>query len=210
MPHTVLLVGGDGSALEGVKRALRDQTHHVLVAESAAAAFEALAGTPVDAIVVDTEAPGVPGSDFLRRVEEAAPTSVRLVVAGEPSLAAIMRAVDEGQVHRFFLRPCNAVDVAVTVRHGLERRDLLAESRRLLQAVRRQAAVLEELDREVRGLDRHSRDPAGQVALSDVPSEPAALLAALESELDATEQRLREQEREMRRRSERGGTSPRP
>jgi response regulator RpfG family c-di-GMP phosphodiesterase len=182
----------------------------VLVAESAAAAFEALAGTPVDAIVVDAEAPGAPGSDVLRRLEEAAPTSVRLVVAVESSLGAVARAVDEGQVHRFFLRPCNAVDVVVTIRHALERRDLLAESRRLLQAVRRQAAVLEELDREVRGLGRQSRDPAGQAALADVPSDPAALLTALESELDATEQRLREQEREMRRRSERGASSPRP
>lgn len=208
MPYTILLV--EGGALAGVRRALRDASHHVLVAESAAAAFEALAGTPVDAVVLDTEAPGAPGSDVLGRLQEAAPTSVRLVVAVESSLAAVTRAVDEGQVHRFFLRPCSAVDVVVTIRHALERRDLLAESRRLLQAVRRQAAVLEELDREVRGLGRRSRDPAGQVALADVPSDPAALLAALESELEATEQRLREQEREMRRRSERGAPSPRP
>jgi DNA-binding NtrC family response regulator len=207
VPYTVLLV--DGGALAGVRRALRDAVHHVLVAESAGAAFEALAGTPVDAVVLDLEAPGAPGSDVLRRLDEAAPTSVRLVLAVEASLPVVMRAVDDGQVHRFFLRPCNAQDVAVTIRHALERRDLLAESRRLLQAVRRQAAVLEELDREVRGLGRRSRDPAGQVALADVPSEPAALLAALESELDATEQRLREQEREMRQRSERGGAHPR-
>ena len=202
MQHTVLLVAGEAGALDGLRRALRAESCHVVVAESATAAFETIAGTPVDLIVADMEAPGVPGSEFLPRLAASAPTSVRLLLAREDALAALADAVDAGLADRFFLRPWNAVDLAVTVRQALERRDLLAESRRLLQAVRRQAAVMEELDREVRGLDRRSRDPAGQVALAEVPSDPAALLTALERELDATEERLREQEREMRRRSE--------
>jgi DNA-binding NtrC family response regulator len=200
--HTVLLVGDDASALDGLRRALRAESCHVVVAESATAAFEAVAGTPVDVIVADMEAPGVPGSEFLAQLASMAPTSVRLILAPNDALATVADAVDGGLAHRFFLRPWNAVDLAVTVRHALERRDLLAESRRLLHAVRRQAAVMEELDREVRGLDRRSRDPAGEVALTDVPSDPVELLTALERELDATEARLREQEREMRRRSE--------
>jgi DNA-binding NtrC family response regulator len=207
--HTVLLVGGDASALDGLRRALRAESCHVVVAESATAAFEAVAGTPVDVIVADMEAPGVPGSEFLAQVASAAPASVRLLLVREDEVAAAADAVDAGLAYRFFLHPWNAVDLAVTVRHALERRDLLAESRRLLQAVRRQAAVMEELDREVRGLDRRSRDPAGQVALTDVPSDPAELLTALERELDATEERLREQEREMRRRSEHGAPGAR-
>jgi DNA-binding NtrC family response regulator len=192
--HTVLVVDGDAAGQSGLRRALRGEPYVVLAAEDAPAGLRALEAHAADAVVADL---GV-----LDLVRERHPGTILIGLVAPSDLEAAMRAINRGEVHRFFVRPCAAEELALAVREGIQQRDLLVESRRLLHTVRRQTAVLDELEREVRGMAHGSRDPSGTVALADVPSDLDALLVALQAEVRAVDQRLREQEREIRRRSE--------
>jgi hypothetical protein len=124
------------------------------------------------------------------------------MITGETSLEVAVQAINEGQVYRFFTKPCNPIELATGIRQGLMHRALLLESRRLLHTVRRQSAAMEELEAAVRGITHVARDDSGAIVLSDVPRDLEALLAEVESELSVAEERLRERENEIRRRGE--------
>jgi DNA-binding NtrC family response regulator len=202
MHHTVLVVAEGPDLRADLHRVLPREAYCTLGAGSAAAALDTLASELVDVVVADAGPGGASGLDLLRRVQASHPRAVRLLLAAPGDHEAALAAVGEGLVHRSFAKPCHVVDLAVTIRQALCHAHLLAESRRLLHAVRRQSAVMEELEREVQGLAHGSRDPSGSIALSDVPSDPDRLLQELRTELELTDQRLRAQERELRRRSE--------
>jgi DNA-binding NtrC family response regulator len=194
MRHTVLLVDDDVSVLSGLRRALHREPYEVLVAESADAALARLAAFPVDVVISDESMPGMLGTELLAQSRIRYPETVRILLTGHSSLDVAIRAINEGEVYRFFTKPCNPVELAVTIRQALQQRELLRGSRRLLHAVRRQSAVIAELERQWEGLTRVERDHSGAILLSDVPTDTATLLEELQRELDTADQRLHERD----------------
>jgi DNA-binding NtrC family response regulator len=202
MAHSVLLVDDDPDVLCGLERVLRREPYAIRVAEHPAAAFQILARHPTDVVVSDEAMPGMSGTAFLARVQHEYPDTVRLILTGQASLEVAVRAINEGHVYRFFTKPCNPVELSVAIRQALQHRALLVESRRLLDTFRRQSAVMEELEHEVRGLTRVERDASGAVVVRDAPTDLEALLDEVQEELRAADERLRERERRIRRRVE--------
>jgi two-component system, probable response regulator PhcQ len=202
MGRTVLLVDDDANLLHAVSRALRKEPYTIKIATSASEALQLLEQCPVDVVVSDERMPGMTGTTFLARVQEQYPDTIRIMMTGETALEVAVQAINEGQVYRFFTKPCNPIELATGIRQGLMHRALLLESRRLLHTVRRQSAAMEELEAAVRGITHVARDDSGAIVLSDVPRDLEGLLAEVETELSAAEERLREREDEIRRRGE--------
>ncbi len=199
--HTVLVVGDDERLIGGLRVALQRARCHLVTVDEATAALRTLKEQAIDVVVCDERAPGVAGADFLAGLDAEHAGTVRIHLG---AWAGLDLPGDARLAGRRVLRPpCGAEEIALAIRQALVERDLLGESRRLLRTVRRQSAVIEQLERELQGLAPASRDPSGAVALSDVPTSPDALVDALQAELEAADRRLREHEREMRRRSER-------
>jgi len=122
MRPTVLLVDDDPRVLDGLTRVLHREPYRLLRAGSADEAAAILEREPVDVIVCDEQMPGMCGTEFLARVARNYPEVVRIVLTGEPSLEVALRAINEGRVARFFTKPCNEIDLALTIREALERR----------------------------------------------------------------------------------------
>jgi len=187
------LVDDDLNLLAGLRRTLRREPYEILVARGATEAFEVLGTKAIDVIVSDEAMPGMSGTDFLARVSLIYPETIRIILTGNATLDTAIRAINEGKVYRFLTKPCDPFDLAITIRQALEHRDLLVKSRHLLRALRQQAAVIQELEREARGITRVDRDESGAIVVNDPPTDPGQLLKDLESELQLTEQRLLEQ-----------------
>jgi two-component system probable response regulator PhcQ len=153
MPHTVLLVDDDPSVLSGLTRILHKEPYTILTAASAEEAAGILLARNADLLVCDEEMPGMSGTEFLSRVAEQYPHTVRIVLTGHPSLPAVLRAINEGRVYHFFTKPCNEIELAIAIRHALDEKDLLAKSRELLEVTRRQSLLIDEarLVRRLRG-----------------------------------------------------------
>ena len=165
-----------------LKRSLRRDPYEVLSAGSAQEGLEILAREPIDVVVSDEKMPGMSGSEFLGLVCRKYPHTVRMMLTGQASLEAAIRAINEGEVYRFFTKPCNDADLRVTIRHALQQRDLVRQSRRLLQVYQKQATALEELERENPGLTRLHTDGKGAIIVEEVEGDVEDLLRQMEEE----------------------------
>jgi two-component system probable response regulator PhcQ len=140
---TILLVDDEPNVTDALKRSMRNEPYELLSASSAAAAQKILAGRHVDVVVSDEQMPGMAGSEFLSWVRGEFPHTIRMILSGQATLAAAVRAINEGEVYRFFLKPCNAVDLIHTINQAVSHKRLEEQSRRLLKEFQRQAAILE-------------------------------------------------------------------
>jgi diguanylate cyclase (GGDEF)-like protein/PAS domain S-box-containing protein len=104
--RTLLLLDDEKNVLASLKRLLRRDNYHILTATSAAAALEILANQKVGVIVSDQLMPGsMTGVEFLRRVKELYPASVRMVLSDHTDLDSITDAINKGAIYRFLIKP---------------------------------------------------------------------------------------------------------
>src|SRR6202451_4562527 len=158
---TILLVDDEPHITDALSRHFAKKRFHVLKALSAAEAYQILERRRVDVVVSDERMPGEPGSGFLARVRERFPNTIRIILSGQASLDAAVRAINEGEVYRFFLKPCNPTDLIFTVQQALAHKRLEEQSRRLLREYQRQASTLARLEHQSRGLILLDTDEEG-------------------------------------------------
>jgi len=116
----VLLVDDEPDLLHALARTLRQQPYHVNTARSVAEAMEILKAHRVDLIVSDENMPGTCGTRFLSWVAKHFPSVTRIILTGQPTVPSVLRAINEVGVYRYFTKPCDVVELALTIRRGLE------------------------------------------------------------------------------------------
>lgn len=182
MSSKVLVVDDDQSLGNLLKEVLETQGHEVLLAPRAEDALSLLERETVDVVISDERMPGMSGSEFLTVVNRKYPDTIRIILTGYASLDGAIRAINEGEIYRFFTKPCNPFDLAVTVRQALQQRALVRESRKLLRIARRQKAFIEELEEKYPGLTLVEKDETGQVIIGaeSSPEDPDSLIREIE------------------------------
>jgi two-component system, probable response regulator PhcQ len=179
---TILLVDDEPHVTEALKRAFRREHYEFLTAASALEAQTILEQRHVDVVVSDEQMPGLSGSQLLSWVRERFPHTIRMILSGQASLQAAVRAINEGEVYRFFLKPCNPTDLMVTIRQALATKKLEEQSRRLLREYQRQAALLAQVNLNAPELLRLDIDERGALVVdeADGEGELSDLLAEIE------------------------------
>ena len=179
---TILLVDDEPHVTDALKRALRREPYEFLMATSGAAGQDLLDRHRVDVVISDEQMPGMSGSQFLSAVRKKYPHTIRMILSGQASLEAAVRAINEGEVYRFFLKPCNPSDLIITVQQALAHKALEVQSRRLLRQYQRQALTLARLEHQSPGLLRLDMDEEGAVVVdeSDGECDVMDLLAQIE------------------------------
>jgi CheY-like chemotaxis protein len=119
LPPRVLLVDDEPNLLLTLRRMLFGR-YELELATSAEDALQLLVNRPpFEVIVSDMRMPGMDGSQFLARARQLNPDAVRLVLSGHSDLEAAVRAINDGQVFRFLIKPTprdklvEALDAAV-------------------------------------------------------------------------------------------------
>lgn len=108
-PLTLLFVDDEPSMLSGAKRLLSGSTFVVLTADDAASAIEILRTTPVDVLVTDLDMPGMNGLELVALARREFPTTLRMLLTATPSQERVLRALNEGEVARFFVKPFDPI-----------------------------------------------------------------------------------------------------
>jgi two-component system probable response regulator PhcQ len=181
---TILLVDDDPLVTTLLSRYFPKQRFKVLTASSAEKAYQLLDWHRVDVIVSDERMPGESGSEFLAAVRRKSPNTIRIIHTGQGSLESAVRAINEVEVYRFFLKPCNATDLISTIEHALDHKLLEEQSRNLLRQFRKQTAMLKALEQENPGLLAPELDEVGTVATDEKGS--ADLVDDLLREVEAS------------------------
>jgi len=146
---------------------LSTEPYELLSAGSAEEALELLETEPVDVVVSDEMMPGMSGSEFLSIVRRQYPDTIRIILTGHANLEMAIRAINEGEIYRFFRKPCNVFDLAITIRQALQQKALMAEAFRLLKMARRQKRTIEALERKYPGITKVKKDSTGEILLDD-------------------------------------------
>ncbi|HYK90603.1 MAG TPA: response regulator [Acidobacteriota bacterium] len=181
---SVLLVDDDPNVLAGLSRALHKENYEIICADSAESALKMLSSLSVDVVVSDEEMSGMSGTALLAKVRELYPDTVRFILTGKASLPVAIKAINQGGISRFFMKPCNHFVLAVSIRQELERRDLILAARRLLQKVRQQSKLIEQLEQLHPQITEVQRDEDGAILLGDSDGDVSALMAEICRQLD--------------------------
>jgi two-component system, probable response regulator PhcQ len=179
MKATVLFVDDEPLLLSGLSRLLRNEPFEIATASSGAAALSYVAQNRVDAVVSDFEMPGMNGVELLSRVRELAPTSVRMMLTGRPTLELAIAALHRGEIQRFFTKPCNSAELSTSLHRALREKELLESARKLLVELQRKDAVLSELERRHPGVTQVATDSDGCIVLEDAPTDLDGLIDAM-------------------------------
>lgn len=165
MRPTVLLVDDEANVTAALKRRMRKEPYDVLTASSAKEAISLLERRPIDLVITDEQMPGMCGSELVALIAQRFPGTIRMILTGHASLDAAIRAINEGSIYRFFVKPCNEVDLLYSVRHALQQKHLNEENDYLRREVRRKNAVISRLENESPGITRVDRDDEGAVLI---------------------------------------------
>lgn len=142
---TLLCVDDEPAILSALRRLFRE-TCRVLTAESGPAGLALLEQEQVDVVLSDMRMPGMDGAQFLSRVRERHPATVRLMMTGYADVSSIMAAINGGEIYRYVTKPWSDNEILLAVRHAFERLALQQERERLLALTRQQNTALAELN----------------------------------------------------------------
>lgn len=102
---TVLVVDDEKEVGMAIQRLLVLDGYRVLVAGSAAEGFELLANNRVSVIISDQMMPIMAGTEFLSRVKELYPETVRIILTGHADLSFMTNAINLGGIYKFLIKP---------------------------------------------------------------------------------------------------------
>jgi DNA-binding NarL/FixJ family response regulator len=133
MNQRVLFVDDEPNVLEGIQRTLRKQVE----LQTASSGVEALRligeSGPFAVVISDMRMPAMNGSQFLAKVREQEPDTVRMILSGHADLEATIAAVNEGHIYRFLTKPCPTDQLLAAVEDALNQYRLLTAEKVLLE-----------------------------------------------------------------------------
>lgn len=133
MNNRVLFVDDEPNVLDGIRRQLRNRVE-IETATGAAAGLALIASKgPFAVVVSDMRMPEMNGARFLARVHEIAPQTIRMVLTGQSDMDSTLAAVNEGQVFRFLMKPCDAETLLGVITSGIEQYRLVHAEKNLLE-----------------------------------------------------------------------------
>ena len=181
----VLLVDDDPLVLNGLIRTLRKEPFRLETACDAETALRMMEAAPFDVVLADQQMPGASGTELLGRIRLGWPDTIRMMLTGEANLQVAIDAINEGRVWRFFTKPANVVDIAVSIRQALRERELLLNTRRLLEVFKHQRALIDRLEEENPGIGALEVDAEGSLRLPDrLPEDREGFLREVQLEID--------------------------
>ncbi|MEN6587299.1 MAG: EAL domain-containing protein [Sulfuricella sp.] len=114
--RTLLLLDDEPNILNALVRLLRRDGYRIRVAHSGVEALELLAESPAQVVISDLRMPDMSGTDFLTRVSELHPDTVRMVLSGYADLQTVTDSVNKGAIYKFLAKPWADDALRATVR----------------------------------------------------------------------------------------------
>jgi len=188
MLHKILFVDDEPNVTNALKHTLRKERYDILTADSAKEALEILGRHRVDVVVSDEQMPSMSGSQLLVRVRKEYPDTIRIVLTGQTSVEAATRAVNKGEIYRFLTKPCNGLDLLITIRRALEHKILMAKSRLLLKSAQQRTIFLQNMEEKHLHILKEIRKKTNINAINEPEVDSDTLIEAIDTEVEKSEE----------------------
>lgn len=127
----LLLVDDEESILRSLRRMLRRDGYVIHVALSGEEGLAILEREPIGVIVTDQRMPVMTGSQFLSRVKETYPDTIRIVLSGYTELNSITDAINRGAIYKFLTKPWDDELLREQLADAFEHHELKSENARV-------------------------------------------------------------------------------
>ncbi|MCA1856861.1 EAL domain-containing protein [Massilia oculi] len=114
--QTLLIVDDDVNVLTALHRLFRRDNYRVLTASSPAEGFELLALYRVQVILCDQRMPVMSGTEFLSKVKEMYPETIRIILSGDTGVETVLDSINRGAIYRFYTKPWDDLQLRENVR----------------------------------------------------------------------------------------------
>jgi response regulator RpfG family c-di-GMP phosphodiesterase len=133
MPNKIILVDDEQNILDGYQRQLR-KLYEIDIALGGEQGLQMVKESgPYAVVVSDFRMPGMNGIDFLARVRETAPDTVRSMLTGFAEIQAVIEAINQGNIFRFLTKPCPPDILIKAINDGVKQFELVWAERELLE-----------------------------------------------------------------------------
>ena len=136
MSDKVLFVDDESSALDGFRRVLHGSFDVCTAGSGGEGLMTIEREGPFAVVVSDMRMPGMNGAEFLARVRQKAPDTVRMLLTGHADLHAAVDAVNRGQILHFLTKPCAKAVLVAAIHSGLDQYHSGVEERELANQAR--------------------------------------------------------------------------
>ncbi len=133
MEYKILFVDDDQNILSSFKRQFHG-TYTTLIAENGASGLNIIEQEdPVAVVVSDYRMPEMNGVEFLSKVREISPNTVRFMLTGQADMEAVIKVINEGRIFRLLTKPCLPDLMKKNIEDGIEQYGLIVSEKQLLE-----------------------------------------------------------------------------
>lgn len=165
--HKILMVDDEENILKALRRVLMNENYEIKTANSAKEGLAILKEFPAQLIISDNMMPGMTGMEFFKKVADLYPDTIRIILTGRADTKITIASINKGEIFRFLIKPCNGVELNITIANALKYYDLVKENRSLIQTVRKQHGALQEIEKKYPGITKIDREEDGTIHLED-------------------------------------------
>ena len=105
MERCLLLVDDEQNITASLMRLFRRDGYRILTANSGREGLEILGQNKVGVIISDQRMPEMSGSEFLSKVKDLYPDTVRIMLSGYTDLNSVTDAINRGAIYKFLTKP---------------------------------------------------------------------------------------------------------
>ena len=134
--HKILFVDDESNVLKSLKRLFIDADYKILTAPSGDEGLKILEENSVSLVISDYRMPEMNGVQFLSKVKELYPNTIRIILSGYADVMAIVEAINDGEVYKFLAKPWNDQELLTTVDRAIEHFELEREHHRILDELK--------------------------------------------------------------------------
>lgn len=129
----ILFVDDERNVLKSLRRLFMDDDHYELFfAESGAEGLQTLEQVDdISVVVSDYRMPEMNGVEFLRKVHERWPKTIRIVLSGYADTASVVEAINIGHIYKFIPKPWDDDELRVNIAKAVEACSLKQQNEKL-------------------------------------------------------------------------------
>jgi response regulator RpfG family c-di-GMP phosphodiesterase len=147
--HTILILDDDETLLLVLTKLIRREGYRTLTASSAREALTIMERERVAVVLADNKLPDLSGIEFLQRVRQHWPDTIRLMLTGYADAQTAVAAINDGHVYRYMTKPWNGDELRAAVRDSVRFYELIRENQRLYQLSVSQSLQLRRMNEEL-------------------------------------------------------------
>lgn len=131
-PEKVLMVDDDRNLLDSFRRQFRKRLNMETATSGADGVQAVRDGGPFALVVSDMQMPNMNGVEYLTKVREISPNTVRIMLTGNANLDVAIDAVNDGNIFRFLTKPVETEMLYEAIINGIKQYRLVTNEKVLL------------------------------------------------------------------------------